>query len=149
MSETSSISEVRKKAMDFLARREHGVRELEGKLRSRGYDDEMVAEVLEELQRDRLLSDERFVEAFVRQRQQAGSGPVKIRYELQQKGIAAELVDRHVDPRDQIWEDSMRHQRERKFGATLPDDYATRMKQARFLQNRGFSPAAVMRLFRC
>ena len=148
MVESSDPVEVRKKAMDLLARREYSVYELADKLRTRGYDDDSVAEVVEELQRERLLSDERFVEAFVRQRLQAGSGPVKIRYELQQKGVRDELIDDHVDPRDAVWDESMRRQRERKFGASIPGDYATRMKQARFLQNRGFSPAAVMRLFR-
>ena len=117
MVESSDPVEVRKKAMDLLARREYSVYELADKLRTRGYDDDSVAEVVEELQRERLLSDER-------------------------------LIDDHVDPRDAVWDESMRRQRERKFGASIPGDYATRMKQARFLQNRGFSPAAVMRLFR-
>jgi SOS response regulatory protein OraA/RecX len=46
------------------------------------------------------------------------------------------------------WDDMMREQRARKYGETIPAGYSERMKQARFLQNRGFSPESVMRLFR-
>jgi SOS response regulatory protein OraA/RecX len=42
----------------------------------------------------------------------------------------------------------MIRQRIRKYGVAIPNDYAERMKQARFLQNKGFSPESVMRLFR-
>ena len=141
MSETADPIEIRKKAMDLLARREHSVHELERKLRARGYADDAIAEAVEGLLRDRLLSDERFAEAYV-------FGPLKIGYELQQKGVDEGLIESCLDSRDEAWDESMRRQRERRFGESIPGDYAARMKQARFLQNRGFSPAAVMRLFR-
>ena len=134
--------------MDLLARREHSTCELERKLQVRGYDEELIAEVIEGLQRDRLLSDERFVEAYVYQRGNAGFGPIKIDYELKQKGVDERLIEAYLDSRDGSWDESMRQQRQRRFGDVIPEDYAARMKQARFLQNRGFSPAAVMRLFR-
>ena len=148
MSEVAELTEIRKKAMDLLARREHSVFELERKLRAREFADDAIATVIEGLRSDRLLSDERFVEAYVHQRGNAGVGPIKIGYELQQKGVDDGLIEAYLDPRDEAWDESMRHQRARRFGEVIPDDYAARMKQARFLQNRGFSPAAVMRLFR-
>lgn len=148
MSESADLTAVRKKAMDLLARREHSVVELERKLRAREFDDDAVATVIDGLRRDRLLSDERFVEAYVHQRGNAGVGPIKIGYELKQKGVDDGLIEAYVDPRDAAWDESMLRQRARRFGDVIPDDYAARMKQARFLQNRGFSPAAVMRLFR-
>ncbi len=148
MSEVAELTEIRKKAMDLLARREHSVFELERKLQARGFDQDAIGEAIEGLRKDRLLSDERFVEAYVHQRVNAGVGPIKIGYELKQKGVDEGLIEAHLDPRDEAWDESMRHQRARRFGEVIPDDYAARMKQARFLQNRGFSPAAVMRLFR-
>ena len=50
--------------------------------------------------------------------------------------------------RGEYWDESMQKQRVRRFGEAIPDDHPQRMKQARFLQNRGFYPEAVMRLFR-
>jgi len=134
--------------MDFLARREHSEQELRQKLNARHDNSEEVDVVLQQLRDERLQSDERFTESYVNHRFNAGVGPLKIRHELRQKGIDDMLTDSFLEPLDDCWEQMMRQQRARKFGETLPDDYAARMKQARFLQNRGFSPESVMRLFR-
>jgi regulatory protein len=135
-------------ALDFLARREHSEHELRQKLAARAGEEDDVEAVLQQLREERLQSDERFTESYVHHRFSAGFGPLKIRYELRQKGIADSLADPFLEPLDGEWDDSMRRQRERKFGNAIPEDYAARMKQARFLQNRGFSPESVMRLFR-
>jgi len=148
MAEKSLQSGIRKKAMDLLARREHSEQELWRKLRSREYDADAIDEVLQELISDRLQSDERFTEAYVNHRFNAGVGPLKIRYELRQKGIADLLADEFLELLSDRWDQLMVQQRVRKYGEVIPADYSERMKQARFLQNRGFSPESVMRLFR-
>jgi regulatory protein len=134
--------------MDFLARREHSQHELRRKLKARADETDDVEAVLQQLVDENLQSDERFTEAYVHHRVNAGVGPFKIRYELRQKGIDDALADACLEPLADEWDDMMHQQRVRKFGDTIPGDYAARMKQARFLQNRGFSPEAVMRLFR-
>ena len=134
--------------MDLLARREHSAQELRQKLKSREYDADAIDEVLQELISDRLQSDERFTEAYVNHRFNAGVGPLKIRYELRQKGISDLLADEFLEPLSDRWDQLMVQQRVRKYGEVIPADYAERMKQARFLQNKGFSPESVMRLFR-
>ena len=134
--------------MDLLARREHSEQELRQKLKSRDYDVEAIDEVLQQLQQDGLQSDERFAEAYVNTRFNAGVGPFKIRYELRQKGVSDLLGDEILEPFSDRWNQLMVQQRVRKFGESIPADYGERMKQARFLQNKGFSPESVMRLFR-
>ena len=141
-------SNIRNKAMDLLARREHSAQELRQKLKTRDYDADAIDEVLQALKADRLQSDERFAESYVNHRFNAGVGPLKIRYELRQKGVADGLVDEFLEPFTDQWDELMIRQRIKKYGASIPRDYAERMKQARFLQNRGFSPESVMRLFR-
>ena len=148
MAEKSLQANIRKKAMDLLARREHSEQELRQKLKSREYEAAAIEEVLQELISDRLQSDERFTEAYVNHRFNAGVGPLKIRYELRQKGITDLLADKFLEPLSDRWDQLMVQQRVRKFGQAIPVDYAERMKQARFLQNKGFSPESVMRLFR-
>lgn len=140
--------EIRNKAMDLLSRREHSAEELKRKLKSRQFDDAAIQDVLRILQSEGLQSDIRYTESYVRQRYEAGMGPLKIRFELRQKGIDDAVGETFLDPLSDRWEKSMVTQRERRFGETIPQDYAERMKQARFLQNRGFSPESVMRLFR-
>ena len=148
MAEKSLQANIRKKAMDLLARREHSEQELRQKLKSREYEAAAIEEVLQELISDRLQSDERFTEAYVNHRFNAGVGPLKIRYELRQKGITDLLADKFLEPLSDRWDQLMVQQRVRKYGEAIPVDYAERMKQARFLQNKGFSPESVMRLFR-
>ena len=148
MSEASGKAKVRKKAMDFLARREHSEQELRQKLKTREYDADEIEDALNALKSDGLQSDLRFADSYVNHRVNAGIGPTKIRFELRQKGINDELADKFLEPLSGCWEAMMRQQRVKKFGENIPDDYNARMKQARFLQNRGFSPESVMRLFR-
>jgi regulatory protein len=148
MTEMNPQMTIRKKAMDLLARREHSEQELRRKLKSREYDVDAIDEVLHALISDRLQSDERFTEAYVNHRFNAGVGPLKIRYELRQKGVSDSLADEFLDLLSERWDQLMVQQRVRKYGEAIPTDYAERMKQARFLQNRGFSPESVMRLFR-
>ena len=148
MAEESEFLEIHKKAMDLLARREHSAQELRRKLLGREYTADSIDRVVKQLQQDRLQSDTRFTESYVNHRVGAGIGPLKIRFELQQKGIGDALADQYLEPLAEHWDSMMAEQRERKYGNTIPAEYRERMKQARFLQNRGFSPESVMRLFR-
>ena len=138
----------RNTAMDLLARREHSRHQLQEKLRQRGFEGEEIDIALNRLVSEKLLDDERFAESYINQRIQKGYGPLRIRHELGEKGVDGEIINRRMESVDREWADLMREQRLRRFGADIPEDYRERMKQARFLQNRGFSPESVMRLFR-
>ncbi len=148
MSQQSKGQSIRKKAMDLLARREHSEQELWRKLILRDYDTNDIDETLRELKIDGLQSDHRFAESYVNHRVNTGIGPVKIRFELRQKGINDDLANEFLEPLYDRWETLMQQQRVKKFGEIIPADYNARMKQARFLQNRGFAAESVMRLFR-
>ena len=134
--------------MNLLARREHSASELIQKLKQRDHHHDDILAAIDELKADNLQSDERFTDSFINQRVNAGFGPVKILHELRQKGVADELAEFFLDAFEGGWQERMVAQRIRKFGEEIPSDYALKMKQARFLQNRGFSPESVMRLFR-
>jgi regulatory protein len=148
MGEKKGKRSLRHVGMDFLARREHSELELRRKLEARADDTDEVEIVLQQLKSEGLQSDDRFAEAYVYHRVNAGIGPLKISYELRQRGIDETLAEKFLEPLAEEWDDRMRAQRARKYGDAIPDDYSERMKQARFLQNRGFSPESVMRLFR-
>ncbi len=139
---------IRVVAMDLLSRREHSVYELTRKLKQRKFEADEIDAAIATLQQDNLQSDSRFIESIVNYRINAGFGPIKIRHELRQKGISDDLVHDYLSSLDVDWESNMQGQRIKKFGNKAPLDYKEKMKQARFLQNRGFSPESVMRLFR-
>ncbi len=133
-------------ALDLLSRREHSTRELQDKLLSRDFELDEIRPVLQTLSREGLLSDERFVESFIHSRMGRGSGPVKIRLELRQRGISDELIETWLDERDERWNASAEAVRVKKFGSALPTEYRERARQTRFLQYRGFTPEQIRRV---
>ncbi len=143
-----NLRSIRTVAMDLLSRREHSTYELTQKLKKRDFDIDAIEAALDRLQQENLLSDSRFIESIVNSRVNAGFGPFKILYELRQKGISTERAENYLSGLLVEWEPLMAMQRSKKYGPDLPVDYKEKMKQARFLQNRGFSPESVMRLFR-
>jgi len=131
------LQQCRAVAMNLLARREHSVKELHQKLLSRDFDSEVVEAALAALTAERLLSDERFVESYVRSKISSGIGPLRLRQELCEHGIASDLIESSL--RGQQWRRLAVEVRQKRFGAALPDKYEERARQMRFLQYRGFS----------
>ncbi len=141
----SNPVEARKKAMDYLARREYGNTELQTKLQHAGFEACTVKAVVDQLAREGLQNDHRFVESFLRSRVSQGKGPVRIRLELRQHEIDEALVDECLDASDGNWSELAADVRARKFGKELPRDFREKAQQMRFLQYRGFESAHIQR----
>tara|TARA_R110000868_G_scaffold411409_1_gene703770 strand:- start:12277 stop:12741 length:465 start_codon:yes stop_codon:yes gene_type:complete len=136
--DTKKLShDIRFKAMNLLARREHSRYELQRKLLQREYPLDLIASELDKLEQENLLSDERYVEAYINMRKNRGFGPLRIKEELREKGVSAILVDQYMSA-DIDWNTQARGVRERKFGEELPNDFPSCAKQMRFLQYRGY-----------
>lgn len=138
---------IRNTAMDLLARREHSADELHAKLKQRDFDKAEINDAIQHLQLDNLQSDQRFTEAYINQRVNAGFGPLKIKNDLRHKGITEATIESCLENYSGEWYSRMVELRERKYGAEIPEDYRLKMKQARFLQGRGFAADEIMRLF--
>jgi len=134
--------------LKLLARREHSARELARKLAARGYAADEVAETLAALAAKSLLSDERFCESYVHHRITRGYGPLRIRHELVQRGVDAQLIEQVLDQADVDWRRHLAEVRAGKFGSRMPAGFAEQARQGRFLQQRGFSTEDIRRLFR-
>jgi regulatory protein len=132
----------------LLARREHSIEELRRKLLSKGYPPDTIEPVVQKLAGKRLVSDERFTSSFVHHHAKRGQGPVRIRAELRQQGIADPQVEEALRSADIDWVQLAREVRRRKFGATAPRSLGERAKQARFLQYRGFDAEQLHAAFR-
>jgi regulatory protein len=131
-----------------LARREHSIEELRRKLLGKGYPSETIEPVIQRLSGKRMVSDERFTSSFVHHHAKRGQGPVRIRAELRQQGIADSQVEEALRSADIDWVRLVREVRRRKFGATAPRSLGERAKQARFLQYRGFDAEQLRAAFR-
>jgi regulatory protein len=132
-------------AVGLLARREHSRAELVRKLGERGVPGLLVEEVLGQLASRGLQSDARFAEALVSSRAGRGQGPVRIRRELAERGVAPAEADSAFEAAEIDWFGLARDTRRRRFGAGLPGEWKERVRQSRFLEYRGFAAEQIRR----
>lgn len=137
---------LREQALGLLARREHSQYELRLKLWRRGFEDDLVDEVISELRDEDLLSDARYAEAYVASRVSRGFGPIRIRGELQQRGVDEALAEDAVANADCDWEANAADQLRRRFGDEPADDQRERQRQYRYLANRGYASDHIRRV---
>lgn len=133
-------------ALGLLARREHSRAELARKLSAKGVAQDAIPAALDALEAERALSDERFTEAYVRMRRQRGFGPLRIRMELCERGVAGGLIEAHLDADAPEWAQLAREQYRRRYGGAPPEGHSERARRARFLEGRGFAPGLIARL---
>ena len=139
---------MRERALALLARREHSSKELQRKLEARGFSTGTVEGVIAGLQADRLQSDRRFTETYIRHRVERGYGPLRIRAELREKGVDDSLAQEMFEELGVDWTAVIAAARQKRFGLPLPGDFAERGRQSRFLQQRGFSGEQISKALR-
>ncbi|MCL6416339.1 recombination regulator RecX [Aestuariirhabdus sp. Z084] len=134
----SEKSEIRRAAMNLLARREHSQQELREKLQRR-FPPELIEIEIELLAEQKLQSDQRFVDSFVRSRLSRYQGPSRIRAELKQKGIEEHLFEQTLFENPVDWYALLGELNQRKFGGQPAQNPAEKARRLRFFQYRGFS----------
>lgn len=126
------------RALAWLARREHSRRELAHKFARQGATAAQIQPVLDALVERGLQSDARFAEGVVSSRARRGQGAARIRRELAECGVAAEVIDAALAAAGIDWQRRAREVCREKFGAGGPVDWPERARRARFLSYRGF-----------
>ncbi|NHZ90884.1 recombination regulator RecX [Massilia sp. CCM 8733] len=129
------------RALRYLSMREHSRLELGRKLARHAEEGDDVEALLDFLEKNNWLSQERFSESLIHRRS-ARFGNSRIMAELQSHGVKGEalqelkagLADSELARAREVWE--------RKYG-TVASDPAERNRQMRFLMQRGFSQRAV------
>ncbi len=132
------------RALRLLSTREHSRAELERKLAAHEEEPGTLAKALDELQARGFISDQRVIESVVHRRS-ANLGALRVRQELQAKGLdrdavnqaVAELQTSELDRAHAVWQ--------KKFG-DVPEDASARAKQMRFLAARGFGADTIRRV---
>ncbi|ATG75112.1 RecX family transcriptional regulator [Zobellella denitrificans] len=127
-------------ALRLLSRRDHGRRELARKLRQRGFEPALIEQALERLEQQHWLEEERFVAVQVRQHVLKKHGPLRIRAELQRKGIASADIERALEEAAADWFALAEHCYRARFTPAGRLDVKERARRMRYLQARGFGP---------
>lgn len=133
-------------AYRLLGQREYSEFELAQRLHRKwaGIEDidSLAEELISALVEENLVSDQRFVESFVRSRVNRYQGPVKIRAALRDKGVSDSLVSMELEARSGEWTDLAAEWLQRQHHG--PIDFDSKKKLYRRLANRGFTHAQVM-----
>ena len=130
-------------AMRLLARREHSRAELRGKLVGRGFENDSVEELLQGLEDQDLLSDERFAMSLIASRAETGYGPKRIDLELRNRGVSEELAREALAKAEVDWGQQVTDQAVRKFGSDPAQTFPEWARRARYLERRGFGQDAI------
>ena len=146
---TSDVPVLRRAAMDFLARREHSFRELTRKMQLKFPDSkpEAIEAVLDVLRTEKLQSDERFAESWVRYRQSRGFGYLHILADLKERGISASVIEQYLFDDNDLWAESIDGLVEKRLGSSRKIVFGSKehQKLARYLQSRGFAASDINR----
>ncbi|HNF89743.1 MAG TPA: recombination regulator RecX [Thiobacillaceae bacterium] len=134
---------LRERALNLLARREHSRAELARKLAPH-VEDEDLDGLLDDLEREKLLSNARYAEMLAHARS-GRHGSLRLKADLRDKGVPAEVMEstlaeareHDLEAASAVWL--------KKFGEP-PRDAGERAKQMRFLAGRGFPPDVVRRV---
>jgi regulatory protein len=136
-----SLNDLRIYAGRLLARREYAVAELRAKLErkwsARAPVRQLVRELIEALQEEGALSEQRFADSFVRSRINRFHGPIKIRAELRERQVPENIIETSLEPLAEEWVSLAAAWVSRHQPGGL--DFAHRAKVHRRLVNRGFT----------
>jgi regulatory protein len=137
---------LRAQAIRLLARREYARAELEARLVGGGADLAEVRSTLDDLGAQGLLSDQRFARAVVGQK--AGHHSRRsIAAVLKAKGVAPDDIDDALREADLDDDAALSALWQRRFGQAPAND-REKARQVRYLQARGFSVSAILKLLR-
>lgn len=132
--------------MRLLAQREHSRRELQDKLRLRGFPSEEITQTLDRLRTQGLQSDSRFAENYIESRLRRGFGPVRIGVELRERGIEEGLISEQMAIYKEQWWEELQRVHQNKYGSAPAKSRNELAKRARFLEYRGFRGDLIRRL---
>lgn len=140
MTESVDPADIRRAAMYWLARRDHSRQEIHRKLQKKFGAELDTGPYLDWLEEHNFLNDARYLEVFLRSAVERGHGLLRIRQDLQQRGLDRQQVETALEALEVDWFELAARVRQRRFGVP-PEraDQKEKARQLRFLQYRGFS----------
>jgi regulatory protein len=135
----------------MLARRAHTRRELQQKLRKKGFEAQEIGSVLEGLAERGLVDDRKTASSIVRTQSARGRGRGRLASELSAKGVSREDAAAAMDELDPADESAsltrLLARKDRSLSASLTPR-ARSKKLFDHLVRRGYSPGAVLEALR-
>lgn len=135
----ADIETIRMCALNLLARREHSEQELLQKLLTRNAEPIVAQDIIDDLTKRNLISNDRFAESLVRACIRKGQGPIKLTHEFKKHNIDTAKISSLLTTLEIDWVTEIEKVHQQKYGLLPPSSPQDKLKRQRFLQNRGFS----------
>jgi regulatory protein len=134
-----TIEKAKDSAYRLISLRPRSSAEIQQNLNRKGYDAEVIAQVITDLRESDLLNDKAFAQYWVEQRDTfKPRSHLALRQELQQKGISRNLIDEVLTDSDESNAARMAAEKKaRQLSHLSETDFKKKLGQ--FLQRRGFN----------
>ncbi len=129
-----SENRIRNVSLRYLERRQHSRKELYWKLRKKGFSPQEIERELDRLKEIGLINDREFAIQWAIARRRKLYGNIKIKWELEGKGIDRELINEALNEAEKELREEEAARKVASRKKTQPE------KIYRFLLQRGFSP---------
>jgi regulatory protein len=133
------------RALRFLSRREHSRQELRKKLLSYEQDPTQLEDLLDKLEKNKWLSNDRYAESLVRRKSER-FGALRIVDELKQQAISTETIERLKMTLKESEPERAWSLWSKKYGPDIQSEPKERAKQIRYLVSKGFSMDLVLKI---
>ena len=133
--------------MNVLSRREHSEKEIYLKFVNLVNSKDTLLEEILKLKEEGLISNQRYAEAYIRSRFHSGFGPIRIKYELEKKGVIESIIKTAFQETDLDWDDKLKSEFKKKYESndmkSLNDN-----KISKFFLYRGFDLEKISKLIK-
>lgn len=149
LEEQSSEAGARKRALNYLSRKEYSTREVESYLKRKGYDEETASRVTASLKASGLIDDVRLAEIIVRDGPGRGWGAARVRQELLRRGLGRDLVEEIAQPlfAEDDFELALTWGR-KKWPSCRGEERVREARLAGYLTRKGFSSSTIIRVLK-
>ncbi len=142
MEECPELNKAKKICWRLLSLRDHGERELAGKLKNKGVEVEIIAEAIDYFRELGYLNDQVFASNQVRRLATGkGYGNRKIASFLLEKGISEDIVGEAITTVRQEWSEAQALTsliRKKRPNGNIRDDLKGKQRLVRYLMGKGF-----------
>jgi len=141
----NKLFHIKQRAFGYLSRRQHSTSEIRIKLRQKGYESELITEILEDLIKNNYLHDLDFARLYTEEKKKTKLwGRNKIKSELIKKGIKSDIIKEVISEflNEDIEYDNALITARKKYNLLKPrvaDKNSLKQKLISFLNGRGYN----------
>jgi len=138
--QTAVLADAKNLAVKYLSYSMRTRREVVIKLKGYEFDEDIIEEVLEFLERHNYVNDSEYAEKYTAEKSRAGYGEWRIRQELQRRGIPPELIAESLEENCEEPMDKILSLLEKKIKSETEAEFNKKERQKiyNFLSSRGF-----------